>query len=143
MPIRLLDADRDAADVIKAVVGADLVRAIGPLKRTDAKQVRPDDLKITVTYWGGGKGRWIPRAFRAEELPAVEFGDAWGENRRKAGQEFTASDFHASTSFFSERGRSESQSWPTVIRFLVADKKGQLYLNTDPREDRFFSLRSS
>jgi hypothetical protein len=76
---RLLDADRDAGNVIKAVVGADRARALGPLKRADAKQVRPDDLKITVTYWGGGKGRWKPRAFMAEELPAVEFGDAWGE----------------------------------------------------------------
>jgi hypothetical protein len=77
--IRLLDADRDAADVIKAIVGIDRVRAIGPLKRTDAKQVRPDDLKITVTYWGGGKGRWKPRPFVVEELPAIEYGDAWGE----------------------------------------------------------------
>jgi Type ISP C-terminal specificity domain len=76
---RLLDADRDAGNVIKAVVGADRARALGPLKRADAKQVRPDDLKITVTYWGGGKGRWKPRAFMAEELPAIEFGDAWGE----------------------------------------------------------------
>jgi Type ISP C-terminal specificity domain len=76
---RLLDADRDAGNVIKAVVGADRARALGPPKRADAKQVRRDDLKITVTYWGGGKGRWKPRAFMAEELPAIEFGDAWGE----------------------------------------------------------------
>jgi hypothetical protein len=76
---RLLDADRDAADVIKAVIGVDLARALGPLKRTDAKQVRPDDLKVTVTYWGGGKGRWTPRAFEAGEHLAAEFGDAWGE----------------------------------------------------------------
>ena len=42
--------------------------------------MRPDDLKITVTYWGGGKGRWKPPAhFLAEELPATEYGDAWGE----------------------------------------------------------------
>lgn len=76
---RLLDAERDAADVIKAVVGSDGARALGALKRTGGKQVRPDDLKITVTYWGGGKGRWKPRPFLAEELPATEYGDAWGE----------------------------------------------------------------
>jgi hypothetical protein len=76
---RLLDADRDASDVIKAIVGADLARALGPLKRIDAKQVRPDDLKVTVTYWGGGKGRWTPRAFKTDEHLATEFGDAWGE----------------------------------------------------------------
>ena len=76
---RLLDADRDAADVIKAVIGVDLARALGPLKRTDGKQVRADDLKVTVTYWGGGKGRWIPRAFKSGEHLATEFGDVWGE----------------------------------------------------------------
>jgi len=76
---RLLDASRDAGDVIEAVVGTDRVRALGPLKRTDGKQVRPEDLRITVTYWGGGKGRWKPRPFMAEELPAIEYADAWGE----------------------------------------------------------------
>jgi hypothetical protein len=76
---RLLNADRDAGDVIKTVVPTDRARALGPLKRIDAQQVRPDDLKITITYWGGGKGRWKPRAFMARELPSTEFGDAWGE----------------------------------------------------------------
>jgi hypothetical protein len=76
---RLLDAARDASDVIRAVVGADRARALGPLKRVDGKQVRPDDLKLTVTYWGGGKGRWKARPFTAEELPATDYGEAWGE----------------------------------------------------------------
>jgi hypothetical protein len=76
---RPLDAARDAGDVIRAVVGADRARALGPLKRTDAKQVRPDDLKVTVTYWGGGKGRWKARPFTAEEVPATEYGEAWGK----------------------------------------------------------------
>ena len=77
--IRLLDAGREAGDVIQAVVGADRARTLGPLRRTDGKQVRPDDLKIAITYWGGGKGRWKPRAFTAEELPAADFANAWGE----------------------------------------------------------------
>jgi hypothetical protein len=76
---RLLDANRDAHDVIEAIVGTDRARTLGPLKRLDEKQVRPDDLKLTVTYWGGGKGRWKPRPFMSEELPAVEFQNAWGE----------------------------------------------------------------
>jgi hypothetical protein len=75
---RLLDAARDAEDVMQAVLGADRLRALGPLTRSDKKQVRPDDLKITVTYWGGGKGRWKPRPFRTEELPAIDYGHAWG-----------------------------------------------------------------
>jgi hypothetical protein len=80
MPVtRLLDSRRDAGDVIKAVLGADRARALGPLKRVDGQQVRPDDLKVTVTYWGGGKGRWKPRAYTADEHPATEFGNAWGD----------------------------------------------------------------
>ena len=76
---RLLDAGRDAADVVQGIVGADRARALGPLKQFDGEQVRPQDLKVTITYWGGGKGRWKPRPFIAEELPATEYGDAWGE----------------------------------------------------------------
>ncbi|MGH6857093.1 MAG: type ISP restriction/modification enzyme [Methylocella sp.] len=76
---RLLDANRDAHDVVESILGAGRARVLGPLKRIDGKQVRPDDLKITVTYWGGGKGRWKPRPFMAEELPAIVYGDAWGE----------------------------------------------------------------
>lgn len=34
---------------------------------------------MTITYWGGGKGRWTPRPFMAEELPASEYIEAWGE----------------------------------------------------------------
>jgi hypothetical protein len=76
---RLLDAAHDAGDVVQAIVGAHRARALGPLNRLDGKQVRPDDLKVTVTYWGGGKGRWKPRPFMAEELPATDYGEAWGE----------------------------------------------------------------
>jgi hypothetical protein len=76
---RLLNAARDASDVVQAIVGADRARALGPLRRRDGKQVRPEDLEVTITYWGGGKGRWKPRPFMAEELPASEYGEAWGE----------------------------------------------------------------
>jgi Type ISP C-terminal specificity domain len=77
--IRLLDAGRDAGDVVQAILGAELARTLGPLKRTNGKQVRPEDLKLTVTYWGGGKGRWKPRPFMAEELPLADYAEAWGE----------------------------------------------------------------
>jgi hypothetical protein len=38
----------------------------------------PDDLKLTVTYWGGGKGKWMPRAFLEAELPAATWSTALG-----------------------------------------------------------------
>jgi hypothetical protein len=58
---RLLDAGRDAGDVVETIIGAGRARSLGPLRRIDGKQLRPDDLKLTITYWGGGKGRWKPR----------------------------------------------------------------------------------
>ncbi len=77
--VSLLDFNRDPHEAIKALVGTDRVRTLGALKRIDGGQVRPADLKITITYWGGGKGRWKPRPFMAEELPTTEFQNAWGE----------------------------------------------------------------
>jgi hypothetical protein len=76
---RLLNAGLDATAAVQAILGADLARSLGPLKRLDGKQVRPEDLKVTVTYWGGGKGRWKPRSFTAKELPTGEFSEVWGE----------------------------------------------------------------
>jgi len=76
---RLLDADLDASETIRAVVGEDRARALGPLKVADGKQVTPDDLSVTVTYWGGGKGRWKPRPYLANELPAIDYAFNWGE----------------------------------------------------------------
>jgi hypothetical protein len=75
----LLDVNRDASDLIASVLGADRARALGPLRRIDAGWIQPDDLRLTIRYWGGGKGRWRPRPFTAEELPAAEYQDAWGE----------------------------------------------------------------
>jgi hypothetical protein len=54
---RLLDANKDAHDVIATVLGVEHTRMIGSLRRVDGTQVRSDDLRVTITYWGGGKGR--------------------------------------------------------------------------------------
>ena len=76
---QLLDANCNAREVVEVVVGADRARSLGPLKRVDGEQVRSTDLKVTFTYWGGGKGRWKPRQFMTDELPSDEFHNAWGE----------------------------------------------------------------
>jgi len=77
---RLLDAERDARDIIEFVLGKDRTARIGPLKRVDGGNLKPGDLKVTVTYWGGGKGRWKPRAFEMEEAPDAAWGEGvWGE----------------------------------------------------------------
>lgn len=77
---RLLDANRDARDVIEAVLGRERAAAIGPLKRADGGNLRSADLKITITYWGGGKGRWRPRHFGVDDAPLEAWGEGvWGE----------------------------------------------------------------
>ncbi|MBS0527235.1 MAG: hypothetical protein JSS04_26640 [Proteobacteria bacterium] len=77
--VRLLDAAHDAQDIVEKIVGTDRFKHLGPLKRADGQQVRTEDLKLTVAYWGGGKGRWKPRPFTSNEAPAVEYAAAWGE----------------------------------------------------------------
>jgi hypothetical protein len=50
------------------------------MKRADDGHLRPDDLKVTVTYWGGGKGRWKPHPFGVEDGPDKAWGEGvWGE----------------------------------------------------------------
>ena len=76
---RLLDADRDARDVVDAVLTPARAKALGQLRRADGAQLAAEDLQVTVTYWGGGKGRWVPRPFQEQELPDAVWDRAWGE----------------------------------------------------------------
>ena len=77
--IRLLDANRDARDVIEKVLSAERAKHIGQLRRRDGANVVAADLKVTVTYWGGGKGKWKPRPFLEVEQPPSEWLSTWGE----------------------------------------------------------------
>nr|WP_294509641.1 type ISP restriction/modification enzyme [uncultured Rhodopila sp.] len=76
---RLLDANRDARDVIATALSPERAKQIGQLRRVDGSNVTANDLKVTVNYWGGGKGKWKPRPFLEEERPGPEWADAWGE----------------------------------------------------------------
>jgi hypothetical protein len=72
---QLLDANSDARDQVFAVMGEERAAHLAQLRKGDGSPIRPEDLKVTVNYWGGAKGRWVPRPFTSEEdaLPA------WGE----------------------------------------------------------------
>jgi len=76
---RLLDANRDARDVVEAVLSPERAKQLGQLRRADGEQLTPDDLKLTITYWGGGKGKWKPRPFLEEEVPGATWESSWGE----------------------------------------------------------------
>lgn len=76
---RLLDADRDAREVVEAVLSPERAKMLGQLRRLDGANVSADDLKLTITYWGGGKGKWTARPFLEPELPAPTWDAVWGE----------------------------------------------------------------
>jgi hypothetical protein len=76
---RLLDADRDAREVVEAVLAPERAKMLGQLRRLDGGSVAADDLKLTITYWGGGKGKWIARPFLEPELPSSKWESTWGE----------------------------------------------------------------
>ncbi|KHL24991.1 helicase [Croceibacterium mercuriale] len=76
---RLLDTSVDVTALVEEILGIETTRALGPLKRADGSQVRPTDLKVTITYWGGGKGRWTPRAPTIGETPSATIAGLWGE----------------------------------------------------------------
>lgn len=122
---RLLDASRDAQEVVQDVLGADLARSLGALRRGDGQQVRPDDLRLTVTYWGGGKGRWKPRAYASDEVPAPDFALAWGE---QTGDLYLNDDaFYANV---------PSEVWTLQLGGYPVLKKWLGYRQVDRREGR-------
>ena len=74
MIARLLDVQCDAQDTVRNILGERSSVALAPIRKIDGSGLRPDDLRVTVNYWGGGKGRWVPRRFTVDE----EGHEAWG-----------------------------------------------------------------
>lgn len=90
---QLLDANRDARSVIDTVLTKERAKQLAQFRRADGNAINADDLIVTVTYWGGGKGKWIPRPFTDEEMPSPTSADAWGE---RTGDLFINSQAHFS-----------------------------------------------
>ncbi len=76
---RLLNADYDARDDVFAVLGEERAAQLAPLHKKDGSAIRPEDLLVTVNYWGGAKGRWIPRSFPGDQEPLAEWGERTGD----------------------------------------------------------------
>ena len=76
---RLLDANADARETVNAVLGEERAAALARLTRQDGTTVKPDDLMVTVNYWGGAKGKWRSRSFSSEEQPLPEWGERTGD----------------------------------------------------------------
>ena len=74
---RLLDAQGDAHEEVRNVLGEAASVALAPIRKTDGRALRPDDLLVTVNYWGGGKGRWVPRDDERHEAWGGRTGDLY------------------------------------------------------------------
>lgn len=118
---RLLDATSDSRDQVFAVLGEERAAHLAQLRKADGSPIRPADLKVTVNYWGGAKGRWVPRPFSSEEdaLPS------WGE---RTGDLYIAGDV-----FFANVPeavwRYELGGYPVLKKWLA-------YRQADRREDQ-------
>ena len=77
---RLLDAREDARDQVFAVVGEERAAHLAQLCKEDGTPIRPEDLKVTVNYWGGAKGRWVPRPFTSDEDALPDWGERTGDS---------------------------------------------------------------
>ena len=75
----LLNADRDARDDVFAVLGEERTARLAQIHKQDGSPVGPADLLVTVNYWGGAKGRWVPRPFASDEEPLPEWGERTGD----------------------------------------------------------------
>jgi hypothetical protein len=60
---------------MRKILGEEGAAALARPSRRDGRQVRGEDLRVTVKYWAGGKGRWVPRQRTGDE----EGHAAWGE----------------------------------------------------------------
>ena len=76
---QLLDAQVDARDRVEAVLGHKRSAALAPTRTYDGSTLGPNDLKVTVNYWGGAKGRWVPRPFATSDEPHSAWGDQTGD----------------------------------------------------------------
>lgn len=74
----LFDMKRDASGVVRAVLGGSAA-VIGAIRRKDGAQVRPEDLIVSISYWGGAKGRWKRRAPREDDRPLSVLGEETGD----------------------------------------------------------------
>lgn len=114
------------------MLSAERAKHIGQLRRRDGANVAGADLQVTVTYWGGGKGKWKPRPFLEAEETAAEWPDAWGE---RTGDLFLNDD-----TFFSHVPEAvwlyQLGGYPVLKKWLgyrQADRRDGRPLNDDER----------
>lgn len=74
----LLNANAEAGAIVSQILGEPAV-TLGALRRVDGAQVRPQDLEVSISYWGGAKGRWVPRDAHSDEISLDSLGERTGD----------------------------------------------------------------
>jgi Type ISP C-terminal specificity domain len=75
----LLDASREADATVSEVIGLHRMRHLAVLATVDDAPIRPDGEELTIAYFGGGRGKFIPRPFHDEENALVAWGGHTGD----------------------------------------------------------------
>lgn len=75
----VLDCTAEASEILNRIVGADRNTALAQIQRSDGAQVQSGDLMVAVNYWGGSRGRWVPRPYAAHERSFRRWGDRTGD----------------------------------------------------------------
>jgi hypothetical protein len=71
----LLDPQADAEPTIEQILGRDRVRTIAVPRGEGANP----DLRVTISYFGAGKGKWTARPYSEEEEGLPAWGDGTGD----------------------------------------------------------------
>jgi Type ISP C-terminal specificity domain/N-6 DNA Methylase len=71
----LLDPLAKVGAMIRAILGAERAARLGVI----TSKASPPDLRVTVSYFGAAKGRWVEREFAEGEDPLVSWGKRTGE----------------------------------------------------------------
>jgi len=75
----LLDANADALAHIHSVLGEAHAAQLAQLHKQGGSAIQPGDLTVTVSYWGGAKGRWQPRPYSDDETSLSALGEQTGD----------------------------------------------------------------
>lgn len=131
MVARLLSAHCDPHEQIIVVLGQERAAQLAQLRKLNGTAIRPQDLKVTVNYWGGAKGRWVARPFTADEYSLPVWGDRTGDLQIADGVYFA--------NIPEAVWRYELAGYPVLKQWLgyrQADRRGESPLN--PEERRWF-----
>lgn len=55
----LLDPEADAAHVLQSILPVETLRSAGSVQRRDGQSLAPEDLRVTISYFGAAPGRFV------------------------------------------------------------------------------------